>query len=93
MYWACNAALGAMMVEQNTTSVSYDASMSMTYRLPWNISWNLVAGYTYNNTENEKFTPGILNNNMAQLYGLSKYSDRLYGRTSLSYYGEYGILK
>ena len=93
MYSASNAALGAMMVEQNTTSVSYDASMSMTYRLPWNISWNLVAGYTYNNTENEKFTPGILNNNMAQLYGLSKYSDRLYGRTSLSYYGEYGILK
>lgn len=35
----------------------------------------------------------MLNSNQAQLYGLSKYSDRLYGRTSLSYSGSTGILK
>ena len=81
------------MVEQNTTSVSYDANINMNYQLPWNIRWNVTAGYTYNNTENEKFTPGMLNSNQAQLYGLSKYSDRLYGRTSLSYSGSTGILK
>ena len=61
--------------------------------MPWNIRWNVTAGYIYNNTENEKFTPGMLNSNQAQLYGLSKYSDRLYGRTSLSYSGSTGILK
>ena len=65
----------------------------MNYQLPWNIRWNVTAGYIYNNTENEKFTPGMLNSNQAQLYGLSKYSDRLYGRTSLSYSGSTGILK
>ena len=81
------------MVEQNTTSVSYDANINMNYQLPWNIRWNVTAGYIYNNTENEKFTPGMLNSNQAQLYGLSKYSDRLYGRTSLSYSGSTGILK
>lgn len=93
MYTASNAALGALLVEQNTTSVSYDASLNMTYRLPWNIRWNLTAGYIYNNTEEEKFTPAMLNGNKAQLYGRSKYSNRMYGRTSLSYHGEYGILK
>lgn len=93
IYSASNAALGALMVEQNTTSVSYDANINMNYQLPWNIRWNVTAGYTYNNTENEKFTPGMLNSNQAQLYGLSKYSDRLYGRTSLSYSGSTGILK
>ena len=93
IYSASNAALGALMVEQNTTSVSYDANINMNYQLPWNIRWNVTAGYIYNNTENEKFTPGMLNSNQAQLYGLSKYSDRLYGRTSLSYSGSTGILK
>ena len=93
IYSASNAALGALMVEQNTTSVSYDANINMNYQLPWNIRWNVTAGYTYNNTENEKFTPDMLNSNQAQLYGLSKYSDRLYGRTSLSYSGSTGILK
>ncbi len=54
---------------------------------------NFISNSRYNNTENEKFTPGMLNSNQAQLYGLSKYSDRLYGRTSLSYSGSTGILK
>ena len=33
-YSASNAALGALMVEQNTTSVSYDANINMNYQLP-----------------------------------------------------------
>ena len=92
IYSASNAAL------ELDGGTKYDkrfvrCNINMNYQLPWNIRWNVTAGYIYNNTENEKFTPGMLNSNQAQLYGLSKYSDRLYGRTSLSYSGSTGILK
>lgn len=93
IYSASNNALSALMVESDVTSVKYDASLNVTYKLPWNIQWEGTAGYTYNNSENETFTPGILNKNQAKIYGLSKNSHRIYGRTSFSYDTRVNIFK
>ncbi len=85
MYSASNAALSALMVSTDATSVKYEASVDLRYKLPWNIRWSATAGYSYTNSEEETFTPGILNSNRAKIYGASSNSNRLYGRTSLSY--------
>ncbi len=85
IYSASNAALGALMIDQSKTDVTYDASMNISYLLPFNIRWNTTVGYKYTNSEYERFTPSILNNNLSQLQGNSTNSTRLYGRTSLSY--------
>lgn len=93
MYSASNAALGALMVSTDVTDVKYEASVDLKYKLPWNILWAGTAGYTYTNSEEETFTPGILNENMAKIYGASSNSNRIYGRTSLSYNTRLSLLK
>lgn len=81
------------MTDNNTTGVSYDASVNTSYQLPFNIMWNMTAGYSYTNTEYQKFQPGLLNNNMAYLESQSSNTYRYYGRTSLSYNTQLWLLK
>ena len=85
IYSASNAALGALMVESNTNSLSYDASVTANYQLPWNIRWNGTVGYSYSNSEYEAMTPGMLNSYNAKLEGTSSYSNRYYVRTGLDW--------
>ncbi|MDO4162802.1 MAG: SusC/RagA family TonB-linked outer membrane protein [Bacteroides sp.] len=85
MYSASNDALSALMIESEATSVKYEASVNLHYKLPWNIRWSGTAGYTYSNSEEETFTPATLNDSKAKIYGKSSNSYRMYGRTSLSY--------
>lgn len=94
MYTASSDALGALIVNNDQTGVSYDASLNMDYRLPFNIGWSVTAGYKYSNTELEKFTPSLLDtNNFATLTGSSSNSYRYYGRTSLGYHTQIWLLK
>lgn len=93
IYSASSSALGALMTDNNTTGVSYDASLNASYQLPFNIMWNLTAGYSYTNTEYQTFRPGLLNKNLAGLESLSSNSYRYYGRTSLSYNTRLWLLK
>lgn len=85
IYSASNAALGALMVEQGTNSLSYDANVSANYRLPWNVRWSATLGFTHNNSEVEAMTPGILNSHNTKLATTSSFSDRYYVRTALDW--------
>ena len=85
IYSASNAALGALMVESGTNSLSYDASMTSNYQIAKNIRWNGTVGYSYSNSEYEAMTPGLLNKYNAKLAGKSTYSNRYYVRTGLDW--------
>lgn len=93
IYSASNDALSALMVESEATSVKYETSLNLSYRLPWNIKWSGTAGYTYSNSEEETFTPGVLNTNNTKIYGKSSNSYRFYGRTSLGYNTQINLIK
>ena len=85
IYSASNAALGALIVESGTNSLSYDASVTSNYQVSKNIRWNGTVGYSYNNSEYEAMTPGLLNSYNAQLAGKSTNSNRYYVRTGLDW--------
>lgn len=85
IYSASNAALGALMVESSTNSLSYDANVTANYLLPWNIRWNGTVGYSYYNSEHEAMTPGLLNSYSTKLVGSSSFSNRYYVRTGLDW--------
>lgn len=85
IYSASNAALGALMIESGTNSLSYDASLTSNYKISKNIRWNGTIGYSYSNSEYEAMTPGLLNKYNAQLAGKSTYSNRYYVRTGLDW--------
>ncbi len=93
IYSATSSALGALVTDQSTTAVNYDASLNLNYRLPWNIRWNATIGYKYSNSEYEKFEPGMLNNNIANISSNSTNTRSFYGRTSLSYSTQFAMFR
>lgn len=93
IYTASNSALGAIMIESNNNSISYDANVAMNYALMRNLRWSGTMGYTYSNSEFDSFTPGILNSYNAILKGNSNVSNRYYLRTSLDWSGTVAIFR
>lgn len=89
LYTTTNDVLSALSVDNQATSIAYDASLQTTYRLPYNITWNNVFGYTYRTEEQEIFTPGILIQNRAengaQVESNSTNSYNVYLRSSANY--------
>lgn len=89
LYTTTNDVLKALSVDDQATSVAYDASLRTFYRLPHDISWNSVFGYSYKTDERETLTPGILvqdrAENGAQALSRSLSSYNVYLRSSVSY--------
>lgn len=85
LYTASTAALGVFSVDNNIQSLSYDGSLNLDYRLPFNIMWKNTFGYNYSQGETGTFTPAILNGNRTKLYNKSTNSFRIYVRSTGTY--------
>ena len=85
LYTSSSDILGALAVDDNKTSINYNATVSMEYQLPWKQSLKGTFGYTYATQEVETFTPGMLNNYEAMMYGYSTNSSNLYARFNTGY--------
>lgn len=93
MYTASNAALGVFSVDDEKTTLSYDAAANFDYRLLKNLNLNAVFSYTYRSEEQETFTPAMLNEQKTQKYGYSSNRNTFYARGSASYNTQIGFLK
>lgn len=85
MYSASSDALGGLMMETDVTGTNYDASLNTVYTLPFGIRWSATVGVKSSNTETSQFTPGLLNESKAKVYGYSSNSTSLYVRSGLGY--------
>lgn len=66
MYTAASDALAVFSVDDNNVNSSYDASVQMKYKLPFQIGFQGTFGYKFGSVERETFTPGILNENRSK---------------------------
>ena len=74
LYSASVAALQVFGVENSTVKSNYSATVNLGYALPFDIKWRGTFNYSYNSTDQEKFTPAILSD--------SKYSAIAYNYNS-----------
>ena len=93
MYVTSNEILGALAVDDNRKTINYDASVNMTYRLPWRQSINGQFGYSLRTTDIERFTPGMLRNNEAQISGNSSNSTNLFARVHTGYTHQLSVIR
>jgi TonB-linked SusC/RagA family outer membrane protein len=95
LYTSTNDVLGALAVEDQSTSLGYSANIQTSYLLPYNISWNSTFGYTYSTDDTERFTPGLLIQNRAQsgsaIKSYSSISSNIYIKSSASYHTRVSI--
>lgn len=91
MYSASSSALAGLIMETDITATSYDASAVASYTFPFGLRWNGTIGITSSNSETSQFTPALLNNTQAQVYGVSNSSKNLYVRTGIGYGGRFKL--
>lgn len=86
LYSASVAALQVFGVENSTVKSNYSATMNLGYTLPFNIKWKGTFNYSYNSTEQEKFTPAILSDSKysAIAYNYSANESKVYIDTHFS---------
>lgn len=86
LYSASVAALQVFGIENSTVKSNYSATMNLGYSLPFNIKWRGTFNYSYNSTEQEKFTPAILSDSKysAVAYNYSGNESKVYIDTHLS---------
>jgi len=97
LYTSTNDVLSALSVDDQSTSIVYDASLQTFYKIKPNLSWTNVFGYTYTTDEVETITPGILIKNRAengaQVESNSTNSTNVYIRSSASYETQVSIFR
>ena len=86
LYSASVAALQVFGIENSTVKSNYSATMNLGYILPFNIKWKGTFNYSYNSTEQEKFTPALLSNSKysAIAYNYSANESKVYIDTHFS---------
>lgn len=96
LYTTTNDVLGALGIDNRSTSLGYNANIQTTYNLPYNINWYNTFAYNYTTEDQEIKTPGnlILNRQRSgsslQSYG-SNYS-QIYIKSFASYNRDVSIL-
>lgn len=90
LYTASNDVLGALSIDDQSTSLGYSANIQTEYRLPWDIRWNSTFAYSYNTDESERYVPGIMvesrDRSGATFTTYNSNSSRIYLKSS-AYYG------
>lgn len=86
LYSASVTALQVFGVENSTVKSNYSATMNLGYTLPFNIKWKGTFNYSYNSTEQEKFTPALLSDSKysAVAYNYSANESKVYIDTHFS---------
>jgi TonB-linked SusC/RagA family outer membrane protein len=69
LYTTSNDVLGALAIDDAGTTISYNGSVQTTYKLPFDIPWNTIFGYTYSTDQRKTFTPGLLIGNRSESGG------------------------
>jgi TonB-linked SusC/RagA family outer membrane protein len=85
LYTSSSAILGVLAVDDSKVTLNYEGIVNMSYRLPWKQDISGSFGYKYNSVETEKFTPGMLNSNIAINEGFSSNTSTLYARVQTGY--------
>lgn len=87
LYSASVDALQVFGVDNSTVKSNYSTTVNLGYRLPYNIGWHGTFNYSYNASEQEKFTPAILsdsdNKYQAVAYNYSGNESKVYVNTYL----------
>lgn len=86
LYSASVAALQVFGVENSTVKSNYSATVNLGYALPFNIKWKGTFNYSYNSSDQEKFTPAILSDSKysAIAYNYSGNESKVYIDTHFS---------
>ena len=85
----CSASMDALQVfgiTNSTVKSGYSATVNLGYKLPFKIQWKGIFNYSYDASEQEKFTPAILANNgyQAIAYNYSSNTSKIYVSTHAS---------
>ncbi|MEB3376156.1 hypothetical protein SFC43_34415 [Bacteroides sp. CR5/BHMF/2] len=86
LYSASMDALQVFGITNSTVKSGYSATVNLGYKLPFKIQWKGIFNYSYDASEQEKFTPAILANNgyQAIAYNYSSNTSKIYVSTHAS---------
>lgn len=97
LYTASNDVLGALAIDDQSTSLGYSANIQTQYQLPYGINWNSTFGYKYATEDGERFTPGILiqgrDRSGSSMNSFSSNSSHIYIKSSAHYNTQVHIFK